>query len=52
MIFAGGPFERSGAVADGVLGGGASGGWAVEGEDEREAGDVGGGRGGEPEDAE
>ena len=51
VVFACGPFERAGAVADGVVGGGAAGGWAVEGEDEREAGDVGGGRVGEPEDA-
>jgi len=51
MIFAGGPFERAGAVADGVLGGGAAGGWAVEGEDESEAGDVLRGRVGESEDA-
>ena len=51
VIFAGGPFERAGAVADGVVGGGAAGGWAVEGEDEGEAGDVLRGSVGESEDA-
>ena len=51
VVFAGGPFERAGSVADGVLGGGAAGGWAVEGEDEGEAGDGLWGSVGEPEDA-